>query len=215
LPTTAPTTAPPPRPNFAPGGADRQPASPREAARERFDRQVDSGMVVVIDAEPRSAFLVVDGRVIGRADEVVEQGGYTLPSPGPHRVVLRSPGYQEARLLVQAREDGPRPTRVRVALSRAAAGELAIEDLPRHRVREEIGFRVQPRTTRLLVDGELKGPAIQFNGRGGRWLKLPRGLHRVSLVAPGHQQVDLAIEVGGGAIEQREVIRLELPEERP
>jgi hypothetical protein len=54
---------------------------------------------------------------------------------------------------------------------------------------------------------------MRFAGGAGRrrWLELPRGLHRISLVAPGRQRVDLAVEVTAGAEEARKRITVVLP----
>jgi hypothetical protein len=207
-------------------GAEDEPASPGREEVGAADlpvkrtprsahRRVESGMTLLIEAQPEEAFVLVNGVVIGRALDVKQRGGYLLPEPGEHRVVLRSPGMREVRLQVDASGARPSPTRVTVRMERARAAELTMDDLPRYQVQESIGFRVTPKSTRVLVDGQLKGPAARLNGRGGRWLKLGRGAHRVSLIAPGHHQVDIAVEVGGGATEKRQVVRLQLPPERP
>jgi hypothetical protein len=81
-------------------------------------------------------------------------------------------------------------------------------------VGKAIGLRVTPADARVLVDGRFVGPASKFaGGRMGRgeWLELPLGMHRVSLVAPGHQRVDLAIDVTSGALEERKRIQVVLP----
>jgi hypothetical protein len=63
------------------------------------------------------------------------------------------------------------------------------------------------------VDGQPVGPARRFAGRFGRpaeWLTLTPGRHRVSIVAPGHQRRDLAVEVSPGAEKEREKIEIKL-----
>jgi len=180
-----------------------------------FDRKLETGMTLFLDANPEDAFVVIDGFVIGRANEVNRRGGHTLAQPGEHRVVLRSPGMREYRLLVDASGSERGTTRVKVVMERAPASELTLGDLPRYLVREGIGFRINPKTARVVVDGQVRGPAIRFNGRGGHWLSLPRGTHRISLVAPGHTQVDIAVEVGSSATQKRQIVRLNLPPERP
>ena len=195
--------------------ASRPPSDSGAAPPFSYDKKVETAMTLLIASTPPDAFVVIDGFVIGRANEMNRRGGHTLAQAGEHRVVLRSPGMREYRLLVNASGAAGGKTRVKVQMRRARVSELAIGDLPRYLVREAVGFRVKPRTTRVVMDGTIRGPASQFSGRGGRWLTLPRGVHRVSLIAPGHRQVDIAVEVGGGATEKRQIVRLNLPPEGP
>ncbi len=180
-----------------------------------FDRKVHTGMTLLIESTPPGAFLVIDGFVIGRANEVASRGGHTLAEPGEHWVILRSPGMREYRLLVNADAAMTAKTRVKIAMKRALVSELEIGDLPRYLVREAVGFRVKPKSARVVIDGAIRGTAGELSGRGGRWLSLSRGLHRISLIAPGHHQVDIVVEVGGGATEKRQIVHLSLPAERP
>jgi hypothetical protein len=169
-------------------------------------------MTLRFAAAPPDAFVLVDGRVVGKANELSAQGGYTLADPGQHLVVLRKEGRQEARLLVEASAAGGTSTEpVRLPFADAAAAELG--DLQLVRVQEAVGFKVEPKTARVVVDGVDRGAAADFGGLGRGWLKLPQGRHRVSLVAPGHRRVDLAVEVSSGAADERETVRLKLPPE--
>jgi hypothetical protein len=169
-------------------------------------------MTLRFAADPADAFVLVDGRLVGKASELTAQGGYTLPEPGEHLVVLRKEGREDARLLVRASAGGGASNvPVRLPFREAATAELG--DLQLVRVQEGVGFKVEPKTARVLVDGVDRGEASDFGGLGRGWLRLPAGRHRVSLVAPGHRRVDLAVEVSSGAAEERDTIRLKLPPE--
>lgn len=217
-PVATPGSTPAPAP-VPPAPEPRQPdASPPVSQPEpepQVDRRLETGMTVRFQVQPPDAFVLVDGTVLGRASEVSAAGGYTLPSPGEHLVVVRRPGRRDARLLLAARPGGG-TTVVPVRLEYLPAVELALEDLPRYRVREAVAFKVEPKQAQVLVDGVLRGQASDFGGFGRGWLRLERGLYRISLVAPGRRRVDLALEVGSGASEEREKIELVLPpEEEP
>jgi hypothetical protein len=178
----------------------------------RYDREVSTGMTLRFAADPADAFVLVDGRLVGKASELSAQGGYTLPEAGDHLVVLRKEGREEARLLVRANPAGGTSTvPVRLGFREASTAELG--DLQLVRVQQAVGFKVEPKTARVLVDGVDRGEASDYGGLGRGWLKLPAGRHRLSLVAPGHRQVDVAVEVSSGAAEERETIRLKLPPE--
>jgi len=128
--------------------------------------------------------------------------------------VLRRAGMRDRTIRVDARADGPAVTPLVGRLLPAAADETPLHELETHRVGKAIGLRVTPAEARVLIDGRLVGAAADFAGgrmgRGG-WLELPPGMHRVSLVAPGHRQVDLAIDVTSGAVEERKRIQVALP----
>jgi serine/threonine-protein kinase len=229
----APATADEPEP----AGADPDPrlASPRgrrlERAMERRpalrdaveealeqtapDLEIDSGLALVFDVEPPQAFALLDGTVVGRAREHDARSGspYVLPGPGEYLLKLRSPGMEDYRIRVRASASGPARTTVKARLETAAAAGLAIGDLPLVRVQEAVGFEVHPSTARIELDGRPAGRVDQYPGRFARpatWLRLAPGRHRLSLLAPGYQRRDFAVDVSAGAAEERQRIEARL-----
>jgi hypothetical protein len=174
-------------------------------------------MELVFRVQPEDAFFLLDGRLIGRVNEYAgleDRGGFVLPDPGTYELVLRKGGYEDTRLRVRADASRGGASPVVVRLQRMAASEVPLGDLPLYRVSEAVAFRVQPPLAKILVDGKLVGTAVEFSGRRGRaseWLRLERGMHRISIVAPGHRRVDIAVDFTAGATEERERITLELP----
>jgi hypothetical protein len=118
---------------------------------------------------------------------------------------------KEYRIAVQAGETGG-VTPIFVQLSPLPAADVEEGDLKVVRVSEAVAFRVRPPGAMVLVDGQIAGPALKYSGglRGGGWLNLPPGRHRVSVQARGHRQYDLIVEVMPGAIQKRERIDVNL-----
>jgi serine/threonine-protein kinase len=200
-------------------GAAAEPASePQPSTTGRAGRVPDAGLTsglgLSFRVQPADAFVLVDGTVIGRAREWAPGGQfYLLPGPGTYDVTLRKGGMRDRTIRVVASADGPAVTPVAARLEPLPVDQVEVGDLEVHRVREGVAFKVEPRTARVLVDGRLMGPASKYSGGLGqrRWLELPRGLHRVSLIAPGRQRVDLAVEFTPGAVEPRKRIEVVLP----
>jgi hypothetical protein len=188
----------------------------KELVEERADQRIDTGMSVTFQVQPRDAFVLLDGTVIGRASDHDPRAGgrpYVLPEAGLYRVKLRSPGMADHLILLRAQEGAAAPTVVSARMAPAQAAELELGDLPLVRVREAVGFEVQPPDARVEVDGRPVGRADRYPGRFARpatWLRLPPGRHRLSLVAPGHLRRDYAVDVSAGAAEERERIQVRL-----
>lgn len=183
---------------------------------DSFDETVASGMRLVLRVQPDDAYVLLDGTVVGQARDFspASRRALDLPSAGAHTVVLRRAGMRDRTIRVEARADGPAVTPLVGRLLPAAAAETPLHELESHRVGRAIGLRVTPAGARVLVDGRDVGAASDFGGGRlgrGRWLELPLGMHRVSLVAPGHRRVDLAIDVTSGALEERKRIEITLP----
>ena len=180
------------------------------------DTGLTSGLGLAFRVVPDDAFVLVDGTVIGRAREWGPgERVYQLPGAGSYDVTLRKGGMRDRRIRVVAAADGPAVTAVAARLEPLPIDEVEAGDLEVHRVREAVAFNVDVPGAQVLVDGRRVGPAARFSGGLGprRWLELPRGLHRVSVVAPGRQRVDLAVEVTPGAVERRKRITVFLPAE--
>ncbi|HUF78663.1 MAG TPA: protein kinase [Thermoanaerobaculia bacterium] len=188
----------------------------RELVEEHADQRLDSGLSLVLDVQPADSFVLVDGRMIGRASEFTAGSrGRTLdlPGEGVYLMRLRSPGMADHHVLLRASAGAASPTRVAARLEPAPAAELELGDLPLVRVQEAVAFSVQPPSARVEVDGRPVGRAEQFPGRLGRpasWLRLPPGRHRLSLVAPGFERRDFAVDVSTGAAEPRQRIEVRL-----
>jgi serine/threonine-protein kinase len=187
-----------------------------EQTLEGVDQRLDSGLSLRLDVQPADSFVLLDGRVIGRARDYGSGpagGRFELPEPGLYLLKLRSPGMADHRILLRARADGASPTVVSARLLPAPSAELELGDLPLVRVQEAVGFAVHPPTAQVEVDGRPAGRADRYPGRFARpatWLRLPPGRHRVSLVAPGFERRDYAVEVSAGAAEARRRIEVRL-----
>ena len=119
---------------------------------------------------------------------------------------------KDFHILVQAREAaGVTPVLARLKPLPAAQADAA--DLKLYQVREAVAFKVDVPGANILVDGQPAGTAQQFGGRfaqPGSWLRLDRGRHRVSVVAPGGRRQDFLVEVGGGADKDKDRIEVSL-----
>jgi serine/threonine-protein kinase len=217
--TAAPSpTRPPPESAVRPSPEEASPAapSPAPARAAEADATVLTGMAVSLRVQPSDAFVLLDGTVVGRAEEFTPPRGRALelPSAGEHTLVVRRDGHRDRTIRLVASADGPAVTPLVGRLVPLDAEETPLHALETHRVGRAIGLRVLPANARVLVDGRPVGMASEFaGGRMGRsgWLELSPGMHRVTLVAPGHLRVDLAIDVTSGALEERKRIRVVLP----
>lgn len=179
------------------------------------DQEIETGLALVFDVRPAEAFALLDGTVVGRVRQHDARSGqpYVLPGPGEYLLKLRSPGMEDHRILVVASASGPAQTTVSARLSPAAAGELALGDLPVVRVQRAVGFDVRPASAEIEIDGRRVGRVDRYPGRFARpatWLRLPPGRHRLSLVAPGFHRRDFAVDVSAGAKEERRKIEVRL-----
>jgi hypothetical protein len=163
-----------------------------------------TGLDLVFRPSPSDAYVLVDGTLIGPATEWNGQKGgrtFTLSGPGEHRIKLRKQGMKDFVILVQAGEmRGVTPILSRLVPLPAAQADAS--DLKVYRVREAVGFKVEPAGATIVVDGQPAGPAKSFGGHFGQpssWLKLPPGRHRIGLTAPGMSRQDFLVEVFEGA----------------
>ena len=211
----------------APGPAKREPApsasadlrqadaEPEAEPEEKVDRHLKTGLDLAFRVTPPDAMVLVDGTVVGRADEWSGQKGsrpYTLASPGSHVIKLKAQGMKDLKIGVEASAGGG-TTPIPVRLEASAAADVDTSDLVSYRVREGIVLRVEPPTAQVLVDGKAVGTAQQFAGGFGHskdFLALAMGTHRVSLTAPGRQRRDFAVQVSGGAEKDREKVAVTL-----
>jgi serine/threonine protein kinase len=214
-PVPTPAPAEPQKPAVeepsSPSGPEPEPSLP---SAPNADRVVRTGLTLAFRVTPPDAMVLVDRTVIGRAKEWSGEKGsrpYTLDGPGEYLVRIRKDGMKEFRIAVQAGETGG-VTPIYAQLSPLPAAEVEEGDLKVVRVSEAVAFRVRPPGALIVVDGQIAGPALKFNGglRGGGWLNLPPGRHRVSVQARGHRQYDLVVEVLPGAVQKREKIDVNL-----
>jgi eukaryotic-like serine/threonine-protein kinase len=205
-----------------PAGQDRDAAgaagsgSTAAATAPGADRVIRSGLELAFRVNPPDAFVLLDGAVIGKAQEWSGQKGgrsFTLPGTGSHQVKIKRQGMKDYRITVEA-SDARGVTPVTVSLQPLPAAQIETSDLQTVRVREAIALRVEPDVNAVvLVDGTAAGPVKKFAGRfghGDEWLSLPPGTHRVTLVAPGYGRRDLAVEVSPGAEKARQKIDVQL-----
>jgi serine/threonine protein kinase len=216
VPPPAPSPAipaPEPEPESA-APSEPEPEPERPAAMEAADQTVRSGLDVAFRITPPDAFILVDGRVIGKAQEWSGQKGartFTFPGPGSYLVKIRKPGMKDHRIAVEAGSAGV-TTPITVRLRSMAAAEVETSDLRTIAVREAVAFRAEPAGAVVSVDGQEMGPARQYSGGMGRkgWLALSPGRHRVSVAAPGFRRQDFLVDVTGGAEKEKERIEVRL-----
>ena len=186
---------------------DDEPAAPAPGA-------IATGLALAFRVAPSDAFVLVDGRVIGKAEEW--SGGkrgrsYLLPGPGRYEIKIKKDGLGERRMTVEASATGG-VTPILATLNPLPAADVPSADIPVIRVSEAVAFRIQPAAplAQIVVDGQSAGPAKQFGGGlRGDWLTLPEGRHRVSVVAPGRRR-DFIVEVFPGSQKARERITVNL-----
>ncbi|MFY9825207.1 MAG: hypothetical protein WAM82_27765, partial [Thermoanaerobaculia bacterium] len=191
-----------------------EPEAPAPAA-QAADRTMHSGLTAAFHISPPDAHILVDGRVIGTAEEW--SGGkdartFTFPGPGTYLVKIKKDGMHELRIAVEVGSSGG-ITPITAQLRERAAEQIDAGDLRVVRVREAVAFRVRPPMAEVLVDGQPVGPARRYSGgilRHKEWLELAQGRHRVSLVAPGHRRQDILVEVIPTAENDRERIEIVL-----
>lgn len=235
-PQTRPTQVPPPAPPVreerpaprpaeprpAPSGPAPVPAEPEEeeaeperpAVTEDVDQTVRTGLDVAFRITPPDAYILVDGRVIGKASEWSGQKGartFTFPGPGSYLVKVRKPGMKDHRIAVEASGAGV-TTPVTVRLRSMAAAEVETSDLQTIQVREAVAFRAEPADAVVSVDGQEMGSARQYSGGMGKrgWLALSPGRHRISVSAPGFRRQDYLVDVTGGAEKEKQRIDVRL-----
>ena len=198
----------------APEPEPEEPEAPAPAA-QAADRTVHSGLAVAFRISPPDAHILVDGRVIGTAEDWSGQKDsrtYTFPGPGTYLVKIKKDGMHELRIAVEASAAGG-TTVIPARLSARAAEQIAAGELRVVRVREAVAFRVRQPLAELMVDGQPMGLARRYGGgilRHKDWLELSQGKHRVSIVAPGHRREDLLVEVMPTAENDRERIEIVL-----
>jgi hypothetical protein len=211
-PTPAPAQPEPARPSREPE-PEPEPEEPAPSL-PQADQTVRTGLTVSFRVNPPDAHVLVDGRVLGPAQEWSGQKGartYTFPGPGTYLVKIRKDGMKEQRIAVEAGSSGAAAISAR--LQPMAAEEIDASDLRTVRVREGVSFRVQPPAAAVLVDGEPAGMARRFSGgplRPREFLRLSPGKHRISIVAPGYQRQDVQVVVTETAEKDRERIEVVL-----
>jgi tRNA A-37 threonylcarbamoyl transferase component Bud32 len=189
-------------------GGEREPAVPAAPA---ADQVLQSGLQLAFRISPADAFVLLDGTVVGRADEWSgdkKARPYTLPGPGSYLIKIKRDGMRDYRVAVEASATRG-VTQLTARLQPLPAAQVETSDLRTYRVRDAIALHVQPENALVLVDGQTRGMARQFAGRFGRpgeWLTLEPGKHRVTVTAPGYRREDIAVEVYAGADRDREKV---------
>ena len=234
-PAPAPSSAPPPVPTPSrpreqrvPGPAASEPAvpvpapapAPREPEPEAApeapaaDQTMRTGLQVAFRVVPPDAHVLVEGRVIGEAQDWSGQKGartYTFPGAGTYMVKIRKDGMKEMRIAVEAGAGGS--SIIPARLKPLAAADVDASDLETVRVREGVALNVRPGNAEVLVDGQSVGEARRYAGgllRPREILVLNPGKHRLSFVAPGYARRDVLVEVTETADKQRQRINVDL-----
>jgi hypothetical protein len=226
----APVPAPPvvpahPEPRV-PGPAASEPAAPAptpaprepepEAAPETpaADQTIRTGLQVGFRIVPPDAHVLVEGRVIGEAQDWSGLKGartYTFPGAGTYMVKIKKDGMREMLIAVEAGAGGA--STISARLRPRAAADIEASDLETVRVREGVALNVRPGNAEVLVDGQSVGEARRYAGgllRPKEILVLNPGKHRLSFVAPGYARKDILVEVTETADKQRQRINVDL-----
>ena len=204
----APLPAPSPSP-AEPDESEPEPSAPAPAV--QADRTLQTGLTVAFRVTPVDAFVLVDGRVIGTAQDWSGLKGartFSFPGPGTYLVKIRKDGMNELRIAVEASASAG-TTPIFANLRQRAAEQVDASDLRTVRVRQAVAFRGVPPMAGVLVDGQSVGLARRFGGgfmHPKEWLELPPGKHRISIVAPGHRRLDILVDVSPTAEKDRERI---------
>ena len=197
-PLPAPSQPSSPAP-AAPEASEPEPEAPSPAA-QTADRTVRTGLEVAFRVTPPDAIVLVDGRVLGSAQDWSGQKGartFIFSEPGTHLVKIKKDGMNELKIAVEA-SAAAGTTPIVANLRQRPAEQVDASDLRIVRVREAVAFRVRPPMAEVLVDNQPVGAARRFSGgllHPREWLQLPQGKHRVSIVAPGHRRQDILVEV--------------------
>jgi len=233
-PAPAPSSAPPavvppparPREQRVPGPAVSAPAAPAPAPAPRepepeaapeapaADQTIRTGLQVAFRVTPPDAHVLVEGRVIGEAQEWSGQRGartYTFPGAGTYMVKIKKDGMKDLRIAVEAGAGGA--STIAARLKPLAAADIDASDLESVRVREGVALNVRPGNAEVLVDGQSVGEARRYAGgllRPREILVLNPGKHRLSFVAPGGARKDVLVEVVETADKQRQRINVDL-----
>jgi hypothetical protein len=163
---------------------------------------------------PPDAHVLVEGRVIGEAQEWSGQRGartYTFPGAGTYMVKIKKDGMKDLRIAVEAGAGGA--STIAARLKPLAAADIDASDLEAVRVREGVALNVRPGNAEVLVDGQSVGEARRYAGgllRPREILVLNPGKHRLSFVAPGGARKDVLVEVVETADKQRQRINVDL-----
>jgi hypothetical protein len=178
------------------------------------NQTIRTGLQVAFRVTPPDAYVLVEGKVIGEAQEWSGQKGartYTFPGPGTYMVKIKKDGMKERRIAVEAGAGGS--SVIPAHLQALAAADVDTSDLETYRVREGVTLNVRPPNAQVLVDGQLVGEARRYAGgllRPKEILELNPGKHRLSFVAPGYAQKDVEVVVTETAEKQRQRINVDL-----
>jgi len=190
---------------------DRQSAPSEPAA----DKVIRSGLEVSFKVTPADSYVLVDGTLIGRAEEwngEKDHRSYTLPGTGSYVIKIKHSGMEDMRVMVEAAATrGVTP--IVANLKALPAENVDVGDLRTVRVRQGIALKVEPDSAQVQVDGQQRGIARQYPGHFGRaseLLLLDPGRHRVTLTLPGYRRYDFAVEVYAGAERDHEEVKVVL-----
>jgi serine/threonine-protein kinase len=214
-PSTIESASPPPPVPVPAAPRETRPApepapAPADEEEPEADQTLRSTIQVAFHVTPPDAHVLVEGRVIGEAQDWSGQKGartYSFPGVGTYLVKIRKPGMKEVRIAVEAGAGGV--SAISAHLVPIAAAEVDATDLQTVRVREGVSFNVRPALAQVEVDGQPVGPARRFGGgflRPKEVLLLPPGKHRISLVLKGYRRKDFLVEVTETADKSRDRI---------
>jgi serine/threonine protein kinase len=215
-PSRHPSSSIPDRPAAeTPAASLPTPREDRQASEPKADKVVRSGLEVAFKVSPADSYVLLDGTLIGRADEwngEKDHRSYTLPGSGSYTIKLKHSGMEDMRVQVDASATrGVTP--IIANLKPLPAENLEVGDLRTVRVRQGISLRVEPDSAQVQVDGQQRGVARQYPGHFGRsseLLLLDPGRHRVTLTLPGYRRYDFAVEVYAGAERDHEEVKVVL-----
>ena len=235
VPSEAPPVEPSPRPVVRP--SPRSEPSPVRAAPEpspvesapapsahplpSLRQEIEGGVALAFNVEPPDAFIRIRrvederGIMIGQASDYSGKKHtepYSFPGHGDYVVTLHKDGYPEYNVLVHVKTGAAARTLTANLASiptggrssGGASGGSAIA------TRERIGFKVAPDTASLRLDGRVLGPARDYSGGFGRWLKLDAGSHSVVFSAPGYRDQQWTVRVSSDAAEDKQIVQVAL-----
>src|SRR4051812_23815540 len=209
-----PAASEPAAPAPAPAPAPREPEPEAAPETPAADQTIRTGLQVGFRIIPPDAYVLVEGKVIGQAQDWSGLKGarpYAFPGPGTYMVKIKKDGMRETLIAVEAGAGGA--STISARLRPRAAADIEASDLEIVRVREGISLNVRPGNAEVLVDGQSAGEARRYAGgllRPREILVLSPGKHRLSFVAPGYARKDILVEVTETADKQRQRINVDL-----
>ena len=203
---TARHAAPPPiaaSPREEPAAGAHETAPPAAApGSDRVDTAYSTRRSVRFTSSPDQARLIIDGRMVGTADDWDNRGGgraFEFEKPGSHDVLLELPGYRTLHLRIDVSPDADKDS-ISIDEELDRRQRVSYDKLPAvyDRTTGAVAFTVEPPEVSISEGGKTLGSASAFGPGSPLQLRGPM-VHDLVLSAPGHKPKLVRILVAGNA----------------